>query len=67
MPSAELDHILPVADGGDLWDTANMSALCKICHEGKTAAENTGRQAAAIPGRAAWRKRVNRLTGDRLQ
>ena len=58
MPSAELDHIQALANGGDLWDTANMSALCKACHDLKSAAETISRHVAEIPGRAAWRKRI---------
>ena len=41
MPSAELDHVMPIADGGDLWDESNMGALCKICHDLKSAAETS--------------------------
>ena len=52
---------MPIADGGDLWDESNMGALCKICHDLKSAAENTGRHLAEVPGRAAWRERVDRL------
>ena len=59
MPSAELDHIVPLAAGGELWNSANWQALCEACHEKKTAAENTGRHVAEIPGRAAWRERIN--------
>ena len=61
MPSAELDHIVPLADGGPLWDAANWQALCETCHEKKTAIENTGRNVVEIPGRAAWRNRIDRL------
>ena len=61
MPSAELDHILPLADGGPLWDWANWQALCKACHDEKSATENTGRHVVEIPGRAAWLQRMNRF------
>ena len=58
MASAEVDHIVPLADGGAFWDTANWQALCERCHDEKTAGENTGRHVAEVPGRAAWRKRI---------
>lgn len=31
------DHIVPVADGGDKWNTDNFQALCKSCNGSKTA------------------------------
>ena len=61
MPSAELDHIVPLADGGPLWGESNWQALCEACHDEKTTCENTGRRARDIPGQAAWRKRLNQL------
>ena len=63
MPSAELDHIMPMADGGPFWDEANWQALCEACHDEKTAGENTGRRVRDIPGAAAWRKRIDQLEG----
>ena len=50
--AAELDHIVPIEDGGDFWDHGNWQPLCRPCHEAKTGAEN--RQRAAVPGRDAW-------------
>ena len=67
MASAELDHIVPLADGGAFWDTANWQALCEPCHDEKTAAENTVRHVPDIPGRAAWRERVNQLVRENQQ
>ena len=63
MPSAEVDHIVPLADGGPFWDQANLQALCAPCHDEKTANENAVRHVDEIPGRAAWRERVGQLTG----
>lgn len=37
QPSYYTDHIIPVADGGDKWDTENFQALCKSCNGSKTA------------------------------
>lgn len=48
----ELDHIVPIEDGGEFWDESNWQGLCRPCHEAKTAAENASR--GAVPGRDAW-------------
>ena len=32
----EVDHIVPIAQGGDMWDMNNMKTLCKKCHKKKT-------------------------------
>ena len=34
-----VDHITPIAQGGELWDIDNLQVLCKRCHGRKTAAE----------------------------
>ena len=61
MPSAELDHVTPLAVGGPLWAESNWAALCEKCHEAKTAQENAGRHDAEIEGRSAWRARIDQL------
>ena len=33
---AQVDHIMPKADGGTD-DTANLEAICRTCHDAKTA------------------------------
>jgi 5-methylcytosine-specific restriction endonuclease McrA len=38
----ELDHIVPLADGGT-HELVNMQTLCRPCHRAKTARESTGR------------------------
>lgn len=37
------DHILAIADGGDLHDPANRQPLCEGCHKVKSGAEATRR------------------------
>ena len=37
-PAKEVDHILPKAEGGSD-DDANLQAICRPCHQVKTAAE----------------------------
>ena len=39
----EVDHIVPVADGGHPFDPANLQTLCSECHQDKTARENSER------------------------
>lgn len=41
-PSAETDHIVPVAAGGEMWDERNLQGLCHSCHSRKTAREDGG-------------------------
>jgi 5-methylcytosine-specific restriction endonuclease McrA len=43
MPDMEVDHIIPVFKGGDMWDEKNMQVLCKTCHLEKTKEELTNR------------------------
>jgi 5-methylcytosine-specific restriction protein A len=38
--STVLDHITPVRLGGDFWNTRNYQALCKYCHNSKSAKES---------------------------
>ncbi len=36
QPSAEVDHIVPIEDGGEPYDRDNLQGLCKACHSKKT-------------------------------
>lgn len=42
--AVELDHIIPrsVEPDRDVMDLTNVQALCRYCHEAKTAKENMG-------------------------
>lgn len=31
-----VDHIMPIALGGDEWDMKNLQTLCEECHKKKT-------------------------------
>lgn len=44
--STEVDHIVPLADGGAPYAPTNCQGICSPCHWAKTAAENGGRVAA---------------------
>ena len=41
-PATQLDHIIPLIDGGKD-DESNYQSLCEPCHKDKTAAEARGR------------------------
>jgi 5-methylcytosine-specific restriction protein A len=43
VPAVEVDHIVPLADGGAPYDMANLCSLCTPCHSRKTADERTGK------------------------
>lgn len=34
--ATEVDHIIPVEDGGGMWDRANWQGKCHRCHASKT-------------------------------
>ena len=41
--ATEVDHVLPMADGGAMYDEANLQALCKSHHSQKTARDKAAR------------------------
>ena len=55
LPGAnEVDHIIPISEGGARRDRANLGAIhASPCHEDKTKAENAQRAAARAAARAA--------------
>jgi 5-methylcytosine-specific restriction protein A len=40
MRSLEVDHIKPIADGGEMYNLENLSTKCRICHRAKSKLEN---------------------------
>ena len=44
MSATEVDHILPLEDGGAVYDEANLQPLCKPHHSRKTARDKANRQ-----------------------
>lgn len=42
---AQVDHIVPVTDGGPMWDRNNLQSLCAECHVSKTAGDLRSRNA----------------------
>lgn len=43
VPAKEVDHIIPLEEGGEPFDPANLRSQCKRCHVIKTAEENRQR------------------------
>ena len=39
----EVDHIIPIASGGEPWDYSNLQTLCRYCHGVKTGKEKGGK------------------------
>ncbi|MFI0914319.1 HNH endonuclease [Streptomyces abikoensis] len=39
----QVDHIVPLSEGGSRWDPANAQALCATCHEIKSAEDRRRR------------------------
>ena len=38
-PATHVDHIVPLAQGGEMWDRSNLQSLCAKCHYIKTGHE----------------------------
>ena len=55
--ATEIDHIQPLAKGGEKYSEGNLQALCKSCHSKKTHAEQHGRRikGSTIDGIPLWR------------
>ena len=51
----EVDHRVALADGGGEYEPANLQALCRACHFGKTRRENEARRGTPPPV-AKWRE-----------
>lgn len=56
----EADHIVPVVDGGAVFDLANVQTLCRGCHRDKTRAEAAARRRTS-PAVERWRAYVDEL------
>lgn len=46
-PTREVDHVLPIEDGGDPWDENNLRPLCRYHHAAKTAEDVKLRRSGA--------------------
>ena len=44
-PTTDVDHIVPLADGGGQFDRENLQGLCHPCHKKKTGEDNRRRRA----------------------
>lgn len=43
-PADVVDHIVPIQEGGEIFDLENFQSLCHPCHNSKTAKENASKQ-----------------------
>ena len=32
-PAEAVHHIVPISQGGEIWDIKNLESLCKECHD----------------------------------
>ena len=48
----EVDHIIPVVQGGAWWDAEGLQALCRPCHFSKSKADISGPD----PERDLWKR-----------
>ena len=58
VAATELDHVVPLAHGGELMDEANVQALCEAHHLMKTARDFG---CEPLPERDAWTERLEGL------
>ena len=58
QPAQCVDHILPLSEGGEKYDEANLQALCQSCHNRKTKRER------AAGGSGGQRKKGGRETTE---
>ena len=50
----EVDHRVPLEDGGALYDPGNLQSLCRGCHIDKTSGENLVKEPSLE--QQAWRQ-----------
>ena len=50
----EVDHVVPMWQGGEKWDPANLQTLCVGCHIAKT----RGEFSRPDPAREKWRRLI---------
>jgi 5-methylcytosine-specific restriction endonuclease McrA len=52
--ATDVDHIIPLDEGGDPWARSNLQGLAASCHGRKTRSEQHGPAAPTQQGGAAW-------------
>ena len=63
----EIDHIRPLANGGNSTDPSNLQALCKACHKDKTHIEQEdGSYVKIIDTESSYNTTVERIMNDDL-
>ena len=51
VEATQTDHITPINQGGDPWDEGNYQALCRRCHDKKSAKERHQSQPTNKPSK----------------
>ena len=59
----ECDHKIPLDQGGDPWNPANLQTLCRGCHIEKSRSEREPRF-KADPERERWRALVSEIAEE---
>lgn len=52
--ATEVDHLVPLSQGGDAWAQSNLCSLCKPCHSRKTQCEQSGQAFDPVAPSAPW-------------
>jgi 5-methylcytosine-specific restriction protein A len=53
--ATQVDHVIPIADGGSWWSMGNLVASCARCNFGKAARRTNALRAQALDGRTPSR------------
>jgi 5-methylcytosine-specific restriction endonuclease McrA len=61
----QLDHVVPVSEGGPEWEISNLQLLCGICHKAKSARETRARARRIPRRRPSIREHVGELRTSR--
>ena len=54
----EVDHVIPVVQGGAWWDTEGLQSLCRSCHFSKSRIERMGPR---DPEREKWKRCLQKI------
>ena len=60
-PAQEVDHRVPISQGGDFYDLDGLDSLCRACHKAKSLAERPVNESYQrwldeVPGRREWQE-----------
>ena len=58
LGASEVDHVIPLQDGGDFWSEGNLQSICSPCHIEKTRKENEKKQ---DPKELFWEREIQEI------